>query len=258
MKTAIYVLLFSGITALTSCEKISNPSVNPNPYARVQIFGFYSNKVAATLFNLTDAQNQLLQLSSKDTATASSLIKAGNLNINSTYSFVHNPSNTFQWNKDTVVQIAAQSTYSIFSFAGRCFTTTVPNNTISTANSIGLIKEKDTTAPARGFAKLRLLVATNGSGPGVCGDVNKMYFALYGPGDSVIYGHRHYMDHLQDTTRVQFTTIRAGNYQMPISVAQPFINFTFESGKIYTLLVNNYTFTQYPTTAQIVPFVHRF
>lgn len=70
---------------------------------------------------------------------------------------------------------------------------------------------------------------------------------------------RYTLDNLTNPTLLNFTKIPAGNYtQSAIMTSMPGLNYTFESGKKYTVLVTRMARTQYPENDNLKVIEHSF
>lgn len=127
-----------------------------------------------------------------------------------------------------------------------------------------LIEEKDFSQAAAGFAKIRFIIGVPTVGSGEYGKdysemkPNVVLSSSQYQIDLAAQG-RYSMDNLFNPSVLNFTLIPAGNYiQSAVMPTIPGLNYTFESGKKYTVLVTRMARTQYPENDNLKVIEHSF
>ena len=185
----------------------------------------------------------------------------GTYRINNYGVTITTPIDTFIHYCDTSLSFSSGKVYSLFNLLGRSFTGA---QTYTMPNIASLVQENDTVSPPTGFAKIRLIVGVPiiGSTQSTTSSysMNPSLVFYDNNKDTLKYGQdRYYLDHLNNSSLLNFTTVPAGSYnQLGTNIISGGFAFTLESGKKYTIMVTQMLRTQYPSLDQFFLVKHSF
>jgi len=247
------------VLLISSCTKYSAKVQTPaNKKTRIEFSSINSNINSSftTIHDIWHITSSQIDTSfGNDSSKTVLLVDSCKLRINN-YSLNSN-SNQPSIIYDSVINIASNKTYSIITVQQH------PKNGGYTFCPM-FIEENDFNVASTGFAKVRFIVGVPTVGPG---EYNKDY-AQMKPNviltssqyniDLSVQG-RYSLDNLVKPALLNFATIPAGNYtQTAIMPSMPGLNYTFESGKKYTVLVTRMARTQYPENDNLKIIEHSF
>jgi hypothetical protein len=255
--TKLFIVSF--ILLMCSCTKYSAKVQTPtNKKIRIE-FCSVNNNVNLGGITIQDNwhiyNNQIDTVFGNNTANAVVLLDSCSLNVK--HYTIHSSNNLPNTIYDSTFKINVSKTYSIITIQQH------PKNGGYTFCPM-FIEENDFNVASNGFAKIRFIVGVPTVGPS---EYSKDYAQMK---PNVVLTSSQYqidlsaqgrysLDNLVNPSLLNFIIIPAGNYiQTAVMPSMPGLDYTFESGKKYTVLITRMARTQYPENDNLKVIEHSF